>query len=501
MVNGPIQDIGAAVGVAPPVIGDDELPDDIPTTAPARPSGLGGFSRGFAVAVLCLIAYVPSYAHNVSDALDGSRVAYLVVLPVLAALIATGHRSTSRGVGDGESDWIVAALIGGIGFTAIYLLAGRMPTLSAWWRLESLSVLVWAVCCVTILFGMRHAMTMWALWLFIAFFATPVPYLAVTAALGGTDAAAGSVAAAMGALAVFLATGTTSTHRRLLAAAVSFVAGSALALTCAAWFVPMVAVVAGVVPVLVVIATRLVSSPQPAASPIAPVMPHHTGRTVGFLAVATAVLFATGLHAQQSTPRRPMPHDWTPRSGLTAVTSYGFVTKFAGPRATLVRYAVPAQKGMPAAAVDVLSTPNGAVLDDLSDVVWYPTSRPVNYRDVPATPGIPVGTRAFHSDADTAADAGARDWYALTWAQQSGSVAQRVTVIVSQTLSGDQAPPAPQPPDVFDASVGSWLWLSRQQPPGLDHVDPLVTKRATSLAAAISGTPQKPSTGDQHTGD
>lgn len=491
------------VSVAPLRVTDDELPDDISTEAPQRPAGLSVLSRGIAVAVLSVIAYASSYTHLFADALAGSRVAYLVVLPVLALLISAGYRSTSHGVGDGEADWIVAGLIGILGLAAIYLLVNRMPTLSAWWRLESLAVLVWAVCCVVILFGMRHALTMWSLWLFLACFATPVPYLAATAALGGTATDGALVAVVIGAVAVFLATRTLPMHRRVAATVISLAAGAPLAFICADWFLPTVIVTAGVIPVLSVVGARLApshQSPDTTDRPIAAGMPHRTARTVGFLAAGTAVLVAAGLHDHGSTAVRSVPADWAARSGLTPVESYGFVTRFAGPGATLVRYAVVPQRGMPATAVDVLSTPNEAALNDLADVVWYPTSRPVSYTPV-ASSGMPAGARSLHSDADTAADARGVDWYALTWTQRAGSLFQRVTVIVSQSLSGDQAPPAPQPPDVVDASVGSWLWLSRQRPQGLDHVEPLVSKRAAALAVAISGVSQTPSPGGHRSSD
>ncbi|MCV7345105.1 hypothetical protein [Mycolicibacterium rhodesiae] len=456
------------------------------------------------MALLCMVAYASSYAHIFADAVAGSRTAYLVVLPVLALLIAAGYRTTSHGVGDGESDWIVAALIGILGLAAIYLLIGRMPTLSAWWRLESLAVLVWAVCCVIILFGMRHALTMWSLWLFLACFATPVPYLAATAALGGTPIDGAIVAAAIGAVAVFLATRTLAMRRRLAATAISLAASAPLVVNCASWFLPTIIVAAGVIPVLSVIGARLTPnsrSADPTERPISAAMPHRSVRTVGVLAVGTAILAAAGLHQHDAAAPRTIPTDWTARSGLSRIASYDFVTKFAGPDSTLVRFAAPDQKGMPAAAVDVLSTPSEAVLADLSDVVWYPAARPVSYRAVAASAGIPAGTRVLHSDADAAADARGVDWYALTWTQRAGSLFQRVTVIVSQSLSGDQAPPTPQPPDALDASVGSWLWLSRQRPQGLDHVDPLVSQRAATLTAAVSAVSDSPSPGGSHRRD
>lgn len=496
--------IDVTATVAPRPVTDRELPDDISTDAPARPTGLGVLPRGIAVASLCLVAYASSYAHNFAGAVTGSRAAYLIVLPVLALLIAAGYRTTSHGVGDGESDWIVATLITVLGLAAIYLLIGRMPTLSAWWRLESLAVLVWAVCCVVVLFGMRHALTMWALWLFLAFFATPVPYLAATAALGGTPTDGAVVAAAIGAVAVYLATRPLPTHRRLAATAISLVASAPLVFGCASWFLATIIVTGGVIPVLSVLGARLAPDRRSADSTersISAAMPHRSSRTVGFLAVGTAILAAAGLHQHEAPTLRTVPTDWTARSGLSRGASYDFVTKFAGPGSTLVRYAVPAEKDMPTAAVDVLSTPSEAVLDDLADVVWYPTARPVSYRAVATSTAIPAGTRAIHSDADAAADARGVDWYALTWTQRAGSLFQRVTVIVSQSLTGDQAPPAPQPPDVLDASVGSWLWLSRQRPQGLDHVDPLVSQRADKLVAAISGRSGTAYPGGSHRSD
>ncbi len=61
--------------------------------------------------------------------------------------------------------------------------------------------------------------------------------------------------------------------------------------------------------------------------------------------------------------------------------------------------------------------------------------------------------------------------------------------------------PHPQAPDLLDDSVGSWLWMSRQQPQGVEHVDPLVKNRAIALAAAINGVAGTPSSGSKHSND
>src|SRR4051812_20120494 len=91
IVDAPTPNNRASVSEAPRAVADDELPDDIPTAAHGRQSGLGVLSRGIAVVLLCLVAYAASFVHQVNDALAGSRLAYLVVVPVLAVLIAAGH--------------------------------------------------------------------------------------------------------------------------------------------------------------------------------------------------------------------------------------------------------------------------------------------------------------------------------------------------------------------------------------------------------------------------
>lgn len=107
--------------------------------------------RMVAAAALTAVAFLTMYADLLANALDGSRAAYLVVFPVLLAVIAAGYRTAPRGVNDVESDWIVTALIGISGFVAIHLVNNRMPTLAGFWGLPLLGChcgwAAWRRCC------------------------------------------------------------------------------------------------------------------------------------------------------------------------------------------------------------------------------------------------------------------------------------------------------------------------------------------------------------------
>ncbi|MGV0801837.1 hypothetical protein ABQF26_33000, partial [Mycolicibacterium elephantis] len=118
--------------------------------------------------------------------------------------------------------------------------------------------------------------------------------------------------------------------------------------------------------------------------------------------------------------------DWATRAGLTAPTAFPFITRTLGDDATLVRYALPGAAGKPAAAVDVMSSPNRAALDDLAGAVWYPSASPVEYRPAPTSAGAPPGARIVHSNADTATYGDDQHWYAVTWDWHAAGAYQRV---------------------------------------------------------------------------
>ena len=89
------------------------LPHDaVPTIqgTPTSPhhSRLTFWPRIAIVLGLGILAYFPVFIDVISNALAGSRTAFLVVVPVWAAMIADRYRAAPRGVGDAETDWIGA---------------------------------------------------------------------------------------------------------------------------------------------------------------------------------------------------------------------------------------------------------------------------------------------------------------------------------------------------------------------------------------------------------
>ncbi|CAN5684894.1 hypothetical protein BH09ACT8_BH09ACT8_48330 [soil metagenome] len=445
------------------------------------------------LAVLFCGAYGVVLVQVLNDAVGGSRTAFLVVAPVLVALGVTGYRTVPRGVGDNESDWIIAAVTGVVGLTAIALITNRYPTLAGMWRLELVGALVWVACAGMVIFSVRHVVRMWQVWLFALICATTAPYLLVTASLGGSDTAAASVAAGLGAIAVYLAGRPNRRRWRITAALISLAlgVGTAVVLTAAVGLFVTVLVATGIVPVAVAIGLHYFSTAAESPTPAAVSAGFHplSPRSLVVLAILAVVLFATqmGTPRQQNTPS--VNNDWAQRAGLTAPEGYGFVGRFLGPDATLVRYTVPGSAKAPAAVVDVLSTPNLAALLDYSDAVWYPSPVPVNIApfDAEQTDHLPLSTRVLHSNADAATAADPQNWYALTWVWKTDTAYQQVTVVVNQAVASPEAPIDPQPLTESRAILEPLLWVARQQPESIGEVDPRVVARADNVMSTLVG--------------
>ncbi|MGE2726491.1 hypothetical protein [Mycolicibacterium pulveris] len=471
-------------------------------TAPRKHTSIAElpFSARLGIAAtLGLIAYFGVFAQAFADAAAGSRAAGLVVTPLLMVLIATGYHRPSRGVGDSESDWIIAAIVGTACFAAIYLLTERMPTLSSLWRLPSLGFVVWFACLLAILFGARHVVRMWKLWVFAACCATPLPFLLGASALGGSDGAVALLAGGVGAVAVFLATETGRLRHRLIATVSCFVLAAVLMTFLDAYLGLLAAVVigAGVLPVVaVVVSHRITRStgevPQPSDARLPRVAPVSLA-TLTVIAIALAVV---NYPASRAPDAPSVAADWTAHAGLAAPDAFPFITRSLGADATLMRYELPGT-GRPAAAVDVMTSPSRAALDDYAGAVWYPSASPVEYRPAPPTAGLPAGARIVHTNADTATYGDDQHWYAVTWNWHAGSVYQTVTVIVSQSFDGRDMPPAPAPLSLLDTSVRPALWTTRQQPHVDGEVDPSVISRADQVtrllvkSAEVAGAPAR----------
>lgn len=477
----------ASVGAAPrPDAAAPASPRALPRGGPSRFVPADTFLFRLVVAAgLTAVAFLPVYAELLAEALNGSRSAYLLVVPVLLAVIAVGYRVPPQGVRDAESDWIVAAVIGVVGFTGIHLMSSRLPTLAGLWELRLLGLPLWLGCLTAVMFGLRHAVRMWPLWVF-AFCSTPLPYLLTVAMLGGSDTSAALVAATLGAIAAYLG-GRLSSRRWRLGAALGCVAVST-AVVVIAPRIGLLALVVVVGAVLPVIASAVLYVRQRAIGVHAPHRyPALSPVSLGALAVASVVL-ATLQPSTHDGHALPMAQpDWTQRAQLRDLQNFPFITRHLGESASLHRFSVPEAPGLPAAAVDVLSSPDLAALQTYSDAVWYPANRPLDYRpaDVNGLTSRLPGAEVIHTNIATATDGTSQNWYALTWVWQVADTYQRVTVVVNQDRDSSRQPPAPVPLSPTNSVIEPALWIARQQKHAEGPVDPRVIRRVVEVTNAV----------------
>ncbi|MET0473784.1 MAG: hypothetical protein ABW001_04010 [Mycobacterium sp.] len=440
------------------------------------------------ILLLTIVAYLPIFLDVVENAADGSRNAYLVVVPALAAIVAHRYQSEPRGVGDAETDWIAAILVATAGFIVIWLVTDRLPTTSNMWKLHLAAVVVWVACSTSVMFGARYASRMVALWLFLFVSVTPLPYLLVTARFGGSDTAAAILAAALGATAVFLSGRATVLKWRLGVTVACLVIGSAAAMALRdTTLLLTVVVVAGLIPVLSVIALYHFSMTVVRQRHVHVTVRYARRSWVSYTAlgvIALTLLFANASRVDFSKPI-VFRADWIQRSGLTASTDFGFITRFLGPSATLTRYPLDSEAGLPEAAIDVISTPNTGALRDYADAIWYPTTVPVIFAATELVGRVHVKVRVMHANADATTDGDDRDWYALTWLWRGPEVTQQVTVVINQARLDRQPPPEPRPMSFRNQMIEPLLWIPRQQWDSVGVVDELVVRRAENIAQTL----------------
>ena len=145
----------ASIPIAPSGVGDIHRAQRITRwiSDPDLAWRSGRYSRIVLLLVLTLIPFWGIYRGIAVLIAGGSPIAYVSVVPVLAAMIAFGYRSPPRGVGDAESDWILAAIFGGLGLFLRHLMSNRFPTLSGLWQLPLVGAVLWAACLAAVLFG------------------------------------------------------------------------------------------------------------------------------------------------------------------------------------------------------------------------------------------------------------------------------------------------------------------------------------------------------------
>jgi hypothetical protein len=353
--------------------------------------------------------------------------------------------------------------------------------------LRLLGLPLWLGCLAAVMFGVRHAVRMWPMWVF-ASLSTPLPYLLTVAVLGGSDTSAALVTAALGAVAVYLGGRMLSRPWRLGAAlgcaavSTAFVfAGPRIGL------LALVVVVGAVLPVIAAVVLHVKERTTGGHTPHR--YPRLSPMAVVPFAVASVVLSAL----QPWAPHRPAvpaaQPDWTQRADLGAPESFPFITRYLGASASLHRFRVPETADLPAAAVDVMTSPDLAALQTYSDAVWYPTNRPLDYRPAEfngLTDRLP-GAEVIHTNIATATNSMSQNWYALTWIWRVADGYQRVTVVVNQDRDPSRLPPPPVPLSPANSIVEPALWIARQQKHVEGPVDPQVIRRAIEVANVVLG--------------
>lgn len=446
--------------------------------------------------LIVLLVSAPPWIPTIYGAIDsiasGSRSVLFLVGPILALILILSCPPV-RGVIDTEVNWIVASLAGAGALTTLALLNDRIPTLSQLWRIDMVGPVIFTVGATGVILGLRYAFALWDAWLLLVVCASPVPFLLVGAVFGGSDAGLSGLACAFATFVVFRAARSCGLLWRSTAALVSLsiglmVSGGILALASDQHSALLVAAAigAGVVPLAVTRVTLRIAPRKPHSNPGLPVAQFPDFSPVAVLAVlglSTVMLMAYPEPPWRAEP----PHaaaDWAARSGLRASKHYGFAPRFLGPHSTVTRYA-DSQTTSPAAAVDVITTRSLGVLENFTNAQWYESSEPVDYG--PATMRAPWGeslvVRAAHSNADTAVNPEAPQWYALTWTWRIASGYQQIVVVASQHKDGKL--PTPEAPSVSQSLLDPMLWIARQQPRQVSEVEPDTVAAAERLARGI----------------
>ncbi|MGE2733568.1 hypothetical protein [Mycolicibacterium vaccae] len=443
--------------------------------------------RVAAVTALVAVGYGLDFAGLVTGALAGSRTPLLALTPVLALLIASGYHNPPKGVTDNESDWLFATILGTLGFVGIALVSDRFDTLAGLFRLDLLGAVLWAACATVILLGARHAQRMWRVWLFAVLSASPVPFLLAAGMFGGSDAVVAGLGVCYAAVAVYLAGARARRLKRLM---------SALLYLCIGWglvyllidrlgLFATVTIAAGVLPVVAHVVMRRWIAPGVGMFVPTAMYPSRSWRSHAALPLLALVVAVVHTPAPQLPEPATVRGDWMHGAGLHDARPLPDAQRFLGAEAQFARYQMPGGPGVPAAAVDVITTPRLGGLRDHRDTVWYPTVRPLNFAETARTGPSPVQVREIFSDADSATDYATPHWYALTWEWHTPAGYQQVTVIVNQDTGATATePPLPQL-GAADTLLGPLLWIGRQQADTRGVVDPAVIERATDIADAL----------------
>lgn len=446
--------------------------------------------RVLAVAVVAIAPWVLPITSIVGGVAAGSRSVFVIVVPILAWILVTSFQPPS-GVVDNEVDWIVALLGCTTAAATIALFSHRIPSLMQLWRIDAVGPVLWTATATAIFLGVRYAAQLWDFWLLLLLFVSPFPFLLMVSAFGGSDFAVAGLSC--GVAAVVVARATRSRHLGWISG--GFLA-SAVVGGSAAWLVLSVVpsrhlalltavfIGSGIVPLVV---TRIVLRFAPLApartTPLPPAKLSTLSRwgVVALFATSIGMVFVLPYPPQQQAVVHAADN-WPELSGLKVSREFTAATALLGPHAHFTRF-VSSEPSVPPVAVDVITAPTRGILDDFVDAQWYSSAEPVDFVSAKVVGAESVVVRSAHSNADTAVDPSAPQWYSLTWTWRVDSGFQQVIVVVSQHEEAKLPVPTGITPG--EIVLDPLLWIARQQPRLSSDVDSETIEVAHQLAARV----------------
>jgi hypothetical protein len=467
--------------------------------------------RWLFLVVCVVVAFLHTWERVVDEALSGSVIGYVFVLPILAGIAAQGiarRRSGELPIHDRQIDTIV----GGLGVIVTIAIEGlwlrRYDDQYSLSHLDLLAATVFSASGAILLFGLRPVARFWSVWLLLLLTLNPLLYRMVAIAMGGSRFDYGFVLVLIAGVAGGIAVA--RTPRRALWGFVCTVTIGVLTL----WLVQSVlpnahVIVLQLVPTVTAAITtgtafflfaRRGRTKRPLGRTVLPTTARTVVRSGLALATATAVLFflplppvvpeitTTGPPGSASEPLSA-PSGWE----QVGIEEYDWVRSFFGRDAGLVRQTMLANVGSPdwdarsrprRLVVDTLTTTNAATLGLYPEATLYRLANTRTSRTLELKLGHGVTGSLYTSVNDDLL----LTWTKLVFTWVRDNATQRVTVISVDNHDPDAQFPvaAPSMASNLGTSIGVFLrgnHIAANENPDYKDLD-LLTEFGTRLVSA-----------------
>lgn len=465
-----------------------------------RPRHLPWWFRVTVIIATCFLIFWPYIWPNITVVIEGSPVAYLLLVPVWALTITltTDHTPEPREVQDADVDRILAVVLIVVGLVTSEMILPRLAAVAIIWRAHLFGLTVWLLAGSLWAFGLRWVVRDRPMWFFI-FSCFPPIFLLAGQTLGGSVVVYGSLTAFYGAVAMFIALRKQTV--KWFVAPTFWLAGTmgTIALrhgpTVVAYLAPS-AVLTAVTLVLFIRGWSPPNRPLPPRSALAPV-------------VAVAVAFALS-HA----PHHQLPYthsanlprvapDWPTSLGETGLQVSGPRQFDWGPRlmgggGSVVRYRLTSSDWV--GYLDVFSTREYGRLTDFCCGIWYATAPPTDVHvRVGGPPGRITTLGELSNESTVILRSGDPSWIARhwVWRLQDGNetMYQSLYLLTSANAGGIRNVATPRPPNFRTAVLRPFVWLVQDRhatpPPIPPEVPARLTETAWSIVDTATGGPHR----------